>query len=437
VCGLSVVVFQWLGHVSPSVSVPQHQWSWASTCIGTRVAGFPEPFFWSWLRLGFYVSMCWVLMRYVKANILYDGVGVQRDVYVGFEGDSIRYVGPSRRGGDVVAEGVVTPAFIDGHSHIGMARSGEPSREDEANEQMDSVYPLVNALHSVYMDDHAFRESVESGVLYSTVLPGSGNVIGGKGVLIRNYASNIEDAYVMDVGIKAALGFNPRSTVDWKGRRPSTRMGAVAMLRENFIKAVKTKRLLEKEKKLPEEVEPLTEIFMDILGGKYKMMVHLHKEDDAMVLLSLVREFGFKAVLNHGLDINREDVFRRVRDAGVSMVYGPMDSFPYKVELKHESWRNAKAVLDSGIKFCLMSDHPVLLQRNMFYTLRHFMRFGLTREQAVSKVTREAADILGVDKLGQVKVGYRASLVVWSGDPFDMTSYPRLVLGEGNVVHEE
>ncbi|MEM0271583.1 MAG: imidazolonepropionase [Thermoprotei archaeon] len=301
-------------------------------------------------------------MQYVKADLLYDGVGVQRDVYVGFEGDTISYVGKSKKSGEVIGEGIVTPAFIDGHSHIGMARSGEPSREDESNEQMDSVYPLVNAMHSVYMDDPAFRESVESGVLYSTVLPGSGNVIGGKSVLLRNFAPSIREAYVMDVGIKAALGYNPRSTTDWKGRRPTTRMGAVALLRENFIKAVKAKKLIEKEKKLPEELEPLTEIFMDILSGKYKMMVHLHKEDDAMILLELVREFGFKAVLNHGLDIYREEVFRIVRDAGVNLVYGPMDSFPYKVELKHESWRNTRAVLASGIKFCLMSDHPVLLQ---------------------------------------------------------------------------
>ena len=66
---------------------------------------------------------------------------------------------------------VVTPAFIDSHNHIGMIRSGKPSKE-EANEQMSSVYPLVNALHSIYMDDSSFIESTESGVLYSTVLPG-------------------------------------------------------------------------------------------------------------------------------------------------------------------------------------------------------------------------------------------------------------------------
>jgi len=94
-------------------------------------------------------------------------------------------------------------------------------------------------------------------------------------------------------------------------------------------------------------------------------------------------------------------------------------------------------VLASGIKFCMMSDHPVLLQRNMFYTLRHFMRFGLSKEQAVSKVTKEAAEILGAPGLGEVKEGYKASLVVWSGDPFDVASHPKLVIGEGKTVYEE
>ena len=66
----------------------------------------------------------------------------------------------------------MTPAFIDSHSHIGMVRSGEPGKKEEVNEQMRSVYPLVHALHSIYMDDSSFIESTESGVLYSTVLPG-------------------------------------------------------------------------------------------------------------------------------------------------------------------------------------------------------------------------------------------------------------------------
>jgi imidazolonepropionase-like amidohydrolase len=110
------------------------------------------------------------------------------------------------------------------------------------------------------MDDSSFTESVESGVLYSTGLPGSGNIVGGKSVLIRNFVHDIDQAFIKDVGIKAALGFNPRSTMEWKGTRPSTRMGAIAMLRENLIKARKMQALLQKEKKAIDEVEPITEV---------------------------------------------------------------------------------------------------------------------------------------------------------------------------------
>jgi imidazolonepropionase-like amidohydrolase len=388
-------------------------------------------------------------MKVIKSNTLFDGTSERKDIFIGLEGDEIKYVGNSRPSENyeiILEDGakhnhniVVTPAFIDAHSHIGMVRSGEPSKEEEANEQMNTIYPLVNALHSIYMDDPSFGESVESGVLYSVVLPGSGNVIGGKAVLIRNFVQDINQAYIKDVGVKAALGFNPRSTTDWKGDRPSTRMGAVAMLRENFIKARKMQRLVQTGKKVVDEAEPLTEMFMDILSGKHKMMFHVHKEDDIMILLELVKEFDIKkAVANHCLDVHRQEVFEALRNASIPVIYGPMDAFPYKVELKHESWRNVNVLLKSDAKFSVMSDHPVILQRNIFYTLRHLLRFGLSKSQAISKITKEPAEIIGVqDNLGQVKPGSKASMVVWNDDPFSLTSHPILVIAEGKIVYEE
>ena len=379
-------------------------------------------------------------MKVIKSRLLFDGIDEKRDCFIGFEKDEIKYVGNSqpKESGEIIAEGVVvTPAFIDSHSHIGMVRSGEPDKEEEANEHMNSVYPLVNALHSIYMDDPSFKESVESGVLYSTVLPGSGNIIAGNAVLIRNFVQDISQAHIMDVGIKAALGYNPRSTVDWKGNRPSTRMGAVALLRENFIKARKIQKLLETEKKVIDEVEPLTELFMDILSNRLKMMVHVHKEDDIMVLLQLIKEFGIKVIANHCVDVHREEVFTALKASSVPVIYGPMDSFPYKVELKHESWRNAEKLLNSGAKFSIMSDHPVILQRNILYSLRHLLRFGLSKADAISKISKEAAEIIGAQNIGQVRAGFKASIVVWNGDPFSLSSYPVLVIAEGRTVYEE
>ena len=182
-------------------------------------------------------------------------------VYVGFEGDEIKYVGKDKtpkvegtteNDNEIIAEGntyAITPGFIDAHSHIGLVRSGEPDREEEANDHFNPIYPLVNALHSIYMDDPSFTESVEGGVLYSTVLPGSGNIVGGKAVLIRNFAKDIGEAYMSDVGIKMALGYNPRSTTEWKGDRPSTTNGSNRYATRKFVKGKKNATSIYRWKK--------------------------------------------------------------------------------------------------------------------------------------------------------------------------------------------
>ena len=84
-----------------------------------------------------------------------------------------------------------------------------------------------------------------------------------------------------------------------------------------------------------------------------------------------------------------------------------------------------------------MSDHPVILQRNILYTLRHMLRFGLSKANAISKITKEAAEIIGAENIGQIKPSFKASMVVWNGDPFSLSSHPILVIGEGRTVYDE
>jgi imidazolonepropionase-like amidohydrolase len=64
------------------------------------------------------------------------------------------------------------------------------------------------------------------------------------------------------------------------------------------------------------------------------------------------------------------------------------------------------------------------------------LRFGLSRAQAISKITREPAGIIGTQNIGEVRQGFKASLVVWSGDPFSLASYPTLFVAEGEAVHD-
>ena len=67
-------------------------------------------------------------MKLVRFSIIYDGIGEKTNYYIGFEDDKITYVSsekPLQNDVELIAEDVVvTPAFIDSHSHIGMVRAG-------------------------------------------------------------------------------------------------------------------------------------------------------------------------------------------------------------------------------------------------------------------------------------------------------------------------
>jgi imidazolonepropionase-like amidohydrolase len=88
-------------------------------------------------------------MKLIKSKILFDGVDEKENLLIGFEGDEIKYVGNTEPeqdgdGNEIIQEGddiVVTPAFIDSHSHIGMVRSGE--RRDYI-EQIDYNESVLN-----------------------------------------------------------------------------------------------------------------------------------------------------------------------------------------------------------------------------------------------------------------------------------------------------
>jgi len=380
-------------------------------------------------------------MNCVHAKTVYTGNSVVEDAYVLFDGQNIVDISKSKGGTLLGAFEVLTPAFIDPHSHIGMTRAGEPSEESESNDKLDTIFALPDALDSVQMDDKTFRDVVEMGVLYSCVVPGSGNIIGGLSAVIRNYARNSTEALIARAGMKAAFGHNPMSTQGWKGTRPSTRMGAIALLRkrldEVYQKMQKHRRARGKKKEdMTFSVEET--VLRDVLTGKTRLRVHAHKIDDIAVLLRVVDDFRIKVSVEHAMDVHQPEIFRELKKRNIPVIYGPLDAFAYKVELKHEDWQNIRHLLDSGVDYGLMTDHPITPARQLLLQTRWFMRAGLSKQQAIEIVSRNNADILGISKiLGTLEKGKWASFTCWNGDPFELTSYPVAVYGEGKLLYSE
>lgn len=400
----------------------------------------------------------------IKATLLFDGKGgTATDRYITIENDRIASISETATRWD--SEGIVTPAFIDPHSHIGMEREGEPSREGEANDQIGQILPLVDPVDSLYFDDRAFSDAVDFGVLYSCVVPGSGNLIGGKARVIRNFARYRDEAVIKDYGYKMALGYNPRSTTDWKGDRPTTRMGIYAMLEKRFDEVLlkKEKAALAKEKKLNElsdkqakgeinetdhafeadviereyllSFDPEDSALLELLSGEKIAKVHVHKEDDILYLIKLVEKYGLSVTCDHACDVFHTEIFNKLAEREIPVVYGPIGSVGYKVELKHAVYKNTAKLMASEAFYTLMSDHPVTLSASLRDGLKFFLMHGMDEAEAISLITGKSAAVLGIDdQLGTIEEGKLASLLVWEKHPFHLGAVPAEVFAEGKKI---
>lgn len=402
----------------------------------------------------------------IKANVLFDGKKSFKNRFIVVYGNKIIDVTSQKMKADY--EGYVTPAFIDAHSHIGMDRDGEPWQEAETNDHINQINPMNDPLNSIYFDDRAFKDAVDFGVLYSCVVPGSGNLIGGRAKIIRNYGKNVKDAFLKDYGFKMALGYNPRSTQEWKGERSNTRMGVYAHLEKKLdtvlIKREKQKLAMKKkirelDKKLKEkkitkkeyeedkqiigkeyelEFSPEEKALLLLLRGEMTAKIHVHKEDDVFYLIKLVKKYNLKATADHTGDVFHKEIFDELGKNNIPVVYGPLGSLGYKVELKHAYYQNAKLLMDSKAFFGLMTDHPVIHVYSLRDSLKFFLIQGMSEAEAISLITYRNAKILGIDDiLGTIEKGKLASLVVWDINPLNLSAFPTLVMGEGKILRKK
>lgn len=401
----------------------------------------------------------------IRAKTLFDGKKKTDGKTIVIEGGRIAEITNKRIKPHY--EGYVTPGFIDAHSHIGMDREGEPWQESETNDTINQILPINNPLDSIYFDDRAFADAVDFGILYSCVVPGSGNLIGGRAKVIRNFAASRDEAEIKDYGYKMALGFNPRSTTDWKGERPNTRMGVYAMLEKKFASIInkrdkedlkKAKALHGIEEKLKEKKISKTQYneeiafankdyelafdddemaILELLSGEKIAKVHVHKDDDVLYLINLVNKFGLKATADHTADVFHKSVFDKLAKNNIPVVYGPLQSVGYKVELKHAYYQNTELLMKSKAQYGLMTDHPVIHTLTLRDSLKFFMIFGMTDYEAISLITHKNAKILGIDDThGMIKEGMTASLLVWDNHPLYLGSMPRTVIAEGRIIRK-
>jgi imidazolonepropionase-like amidohydrolase len=335
----------------------------------------------------------------------------------------------------------VLPGFIDAHAHVGVVEEAEGWAGRDSNEMTRPVTAYVRALDAINPADQGFRDAIGGGVLAVNVNPGSGNPIGGQTVAIKCWGRIVDEMVLREPsGMKSALGENPKRTYADRHETPSTRLGTAAVIREAFVSARNYLARLAAAENQPEaERKPVDrDLGLEALGRVLRREIpwrqHCHRADDIATAMRIAREFGYQLVIDHGTEAHL--LADLIAEQGIPVIIGPLFTSRSKVELRNRSLANPGRLDAAGVTIAITTDHPVVPIHFLIHQASLAVKEGLDAAAALRAVTINPARILGVDdRIGSLEPGKDADLVIWSGDPLDVTSRAERAYSGGREIY--
>ncbi|MET0135728.1 MAG: amidohydrolase [Kibdelosporangium sp.] len=331
----------------------------------------------------------------------------------------------------------VLPGFVEAHGHAGVGEEGIGWAGRDYNEMTDPNGARLRAIDGINPDDQGFRDALAGGVTTMVVKPGSGNPIGGQTAAVKMWGRTVEDILVQaPVSMKSALGENPKRVYGDQNKTPSTRLGVAAVIRDALMKTqdyVKRRDEAASEDK-PFDRDGTLESLAKVLSGEIPWCQHTHRADDIATALRLADEFGYRLVINHGTEGHL--LADTLAERGIPVIIGPLFTSRSKVEVNRRSLRNPGILARAGVQIAITTDHPVVPIDFLVHQATLSVKEGLDTETALRSITINPAQILGLDhRVGALKPGLDADVVLWSGDPLDVMSRAVKVFIEGNEVY--
>ncbi|HLR21790.1 MAG TPA: amidohydrolase [Tissierellaceae bacterium] len=339
------------------------------------------------------------------------------------------------------AEGrMVTPGFIEAHSHIGMHEESIGFEGNDVNEQTNPITPELRAIDGINPMDEAFKEAYQAGITTAITGPGSANIIGGTFAAIKTYGHRIDDMIIKSpIAMKIAFGENPKRVYNSRKESPVTRMATAAILRETLFKA---QEYMEKKDNANDELEiPEFNIKMEallpVLRKEIPLKAHAHRADDIFTALRIAKEFDVNITLDHCTEghLITDDLAKE----GKSAIVGPTLGNKSKFELKNKTFNTPKILNEAGIKIAITTDSPVIPLHYLSLCAGLAHKAGLEEIEALKAITINPAEILGLeDRIGSIEPGKDADIVIFDGNPIkdiDYKTYKTII--DGKVVYEK
>jgi imidazolonepropionase-like amidohydrolase len=378
-----------------------------------------------------------------KVNTITNGIIKNGVILV--EDGKIKEIGPDVK----IPDGVkplkakyVMPGLVEAHCHIGIWEEKIGWAGSDGNEMTEPATPHVRALDGIKAnaDESGLEAAIHEGITTAQILPGSANVIGGFGVVIKTAKKTTVDQMVLrnPSGMKIAFGENPMRVYGVQKKvMPSTRMGVAGILRESLQK---TKNYMEKKELYADDPEKKPEVdlrleaLIPVLKKEIPFRAHAHRADDVATAIRICEEFDVEMSWEHATEGHR--IADYIAEKKIPAVWGPSLISRPKWEMRELGYDTPRIMYEAGVKFAIQTDAPGSTIRFLPICAALSVREGLPYDYALKAITIIPAEIIGVsDRVGSLEVGKDADLRLLSGDPLEFMTKCQKVIIDGEVVH--
>jgi imidazolonepropionase-like amidohydrolase len=308
----------------------------------------------------------------------------------------------------------VMPGLIDAHCYLGLSLD----IFGEIDETVSAVTPdmqIIDAFNPLADD---VKKALCSGVTTVLLAPGNKNPIAGQTAVVKLYGKKTKDRVLKRA---AGVKFSLRDDALMSDRRPTSRAGLLALIREELNNA-----------KIYEEDKPdlRMEVLKSVVDANFPAYICAYTVDEISSALTLVDEYHLNAVLIGAKQ--GDEIAQLIAAQNIPVICSPLLLFSRDKDLKR-----VVKMADGGIKVAFSSSAPKTSLVDLRTSAITAVKYGLDKETALKSLTINAARILGVSKrVGSIQRGKDADLVILNGDPLQPTSAIEMVIINGDIVYQ-
>lgn len=335
--------------------------------------------------------------------------GVLKGASIVMDNGKITAINPAQVNADEIIDAngkIVTPGFIASNNQLGLVEVGAVAGSRDAGDDKAGIDFDVSLAYNAHSSLIPYAR--KGGVTRDVITPYGGDSIFAGLASVVDLSGSLES----DVQKQAAL------VVHLGERRKGSRAFTLQTL-INKLDAHQTK-LSKKDKKDDDKPSTEDKVMAKVLSGDMPLVISVSRAADIIELIKVKEQFGVNLVLSGAQDA--VVVKERIAKANIPVIISAMDNLPGSFDSLHANLNNAGLLEKAGVKVLLTvggdASHNIYQLR---YDAGNAVSYGMSQQGALKAVTSNIADVFGINA-GSIEVGKAADVVMWTNDPFEISS---------------